>query len=84
MSTINVRVDDELKAKAQETFSDLGLDLTTGIKMYLKQVVMRQAIPFEVTLEKSEIESALEDIQSDRINRYENINELFNELDNED
>jgi len=84
MSTINVRVDDELKAKAQETFSDLGLDLTTGIKMYLKQVVMRQAIPFEITLEKSEIESALEDIKADRINRYENINDLFNELDNED
>ena len=84
MSTINIRVDDELKAKAQETFSDLGLDLTTGIKMYLKQVVMRQAIPFEVTLEKSEIESALEDIKADRINKYENINELFDELDNED
>lgn len=84
MSNISVRVDDELKTKAQETFNELGLDLSTGIKMYLKQVVLRQAIPFEVTLEKSDIELAIEDLKSGRVNQYDNLEDLFDELDNED
>ena len=83
-STINIRVEEELKAKAQETFDKLGLDLTSGIRIYLNQVVIREGIPFDVTLRKSELELAIEDIESDRVNSYKNLDELFKELDNED
>ena len=36
-STIQIRVDDELKAKADELFKDLGTDTTTAIRMFLTQ-----------------------------------------------
>lgn len=32
-STIQVRVDDELKAKSDKLFKDLGTDTTTAIRM---------------------------------------------------
>ncbi len=50
MSTanINIRTDSELKAKAQAVLSDLGLDMTTAINVFLTQVVYRQAIPFDI------------------------------------
>ena len=37
MSNINVRVDSDKKAKAQELFSSLGMDMSTAINLFLSQ-----------------------------------------------
>ena len=47
-ANINIRTDSELKAKSQMIFSDLGLDMSTAINVFLNQVVYKQAIPFEI------------------------------------
>ena len=46
-STIQVRVDDELKTKADELFRDLGTDTTTAIRMFLTQALNVNGFPFE-------------------------------------
>ena len=48
-TNINIRTDSELKAKAQVILSDLGLDMSTAINVFLNQIVYQQAIPFEIT-----------------------------------
>jgi DNA-damage-inducible protein J len=48
-ANINIRTDSELKAKAQTVLSDLGLDMSTAINIYLNQVVYTQSIPFEIS-----------------------------------
>lgn len=47
-SNINVRVDSELKAKAESLFSDLGMTMSTAIVMFLKSAVSHDGLPFEV------------------------------------
>ena len=47
-STIQVRVDDELKNKADELFKKLGTDTTSAIRMFLTQSVMNNGFPFEI------------------------------------
>ncbi|HEO3993773.1 TPA: type II toxin-antitoxin system RelB/DinJ family antitoxin [Streptococcus agalactiae] len=47
MSTVAVRVDDQLKDDATELFQSLGLDMSTAVKMFLIQSVKTQSIPFE-------------------------------------
>ena len=47
-SLINVRLDASLKKEAEELFSDLGLNMTSAISMFLRQAVRDQAIPFRV------------------------------------
>ena len=47
-STIQVRVDEELKKKADELFKDLGTDTTTAIRMFLTQAVAIKGFPFEI------------------------------------
>ena len=47
-STIQVRVDDDLKAKADELFKDLGTDTTTAIRMFLTQALAVNGFPFEI------------------------------------
>lgn len=47
----NINLDPELKKSAQELFSDLGMDLTTAVTLFLKQSVREQAIPFAIKRE---------------------------------
>ena len=47
-STIQVRVDDELKLKSDMLFKDLGTDTTTAIRMFLTQAVANNGFPFEI------------------------------------
>lgn len=45
-STIQIRVDDELKMKSDQLFKDLGTDTTTAIRMFLTQAVANNGFPF--------------------------------------
>lgn len=47
-STIQVRVDDELKIKSDELFRDLGTDTTTAIRMFLTQALVVDGFLFEI------------------------------------
>ncbi|MBQ9989977.1 MAG: type II toxin-antitoxin system RelB/DinJ family antitoxin [Lachnospiraceae bacterium] len=47
-STIQVRVDDELKKKSDLLFKDLGTDTTTAIRIFLTQAVANNGFPFEI------------------------------------
>ena len=50
-ANINVRVDSSLKQAAESLFSDLGLNMSTAITMFLKSAVSYDGIPFEVRRE---------------------------------
>ena len=47
-STIQVRVEDELKRKSDALFKDLGTDTTTAIRMFLTQAVATNGFPLEI------------------------------------
>lgn len=37
MAQINIKVDDQLKDDVSKIFAEMGIDLTSGIKIYLKK-----------------------------------------------
>ena len=47
-STIQLRVDDELKKKSDALFKDLGTDTTTAIRIFLTQALAVNGFPFEI------------------------------------
>ncbi len=53
-SVMQVRVDDELRTQAAAVYEELGLDLPTAIRMFLKRSVMVNGVPFSMTLPKQE------------------------------
>lgn len=75
MSQIAVRVDDKLKKEATEVFSELGLDMTTAVKLFLKQSVLTRSIPFELKLD-SDYEIELEDGDYIRTRNIDEYNEV--------
>jgi len=46
MVSLQIRVDEELRDQAQQIASDLGMDLTTAVRIFLKQMVNDQGLPF--------------------------------------
>lgn len=50
MESVNVtaRVDKNLKMEAETLFSDLGLNMSTAINMFLVRCVAEQGLPFDV------------------------------------
>ena len=43
-STIQIRVDDDLKNKSDQLFKDLGTDTTSAIRMFLTQAIIKHTI----------------------------------------
>lgn len=75
MSQIAVRVDDELKKEATAIFNELGLDMTTAVKLFLKQSVLTRSIPFDVKLD-SDYEIELENGDYIRTRNIDEYNEV--------
>lgn len=51
MATIQIRIDDSTKKKTKKILDELGLDFSTAIKMFFKQIAIRKGMPFEVLTE---------------------------------
>ena len=45
-TTIQIRVDKEVKRKADRTFKKMGLDMSSGVKLFLHRVIQSGSIPF--------------------------------------
>ena len=53
-----VRIDTELKAEAETLFSELGMNLTTAITVFFRQAVRENRIPFEISRDRPNRETA--------------------------
>lgn len=49
-STLNLRINPQLKHDAETVLNRLGIPMSTAIDMYLNQIVMLNAIPFSVSI----------------------------------
>ena len=67
MATVptQVRIDENLKKQASELFSQLGMDMSGAMNIFLKQCVLRGGLPFSVEQWKKQRESAKLLIQRD-------------------
>ncbi len=48
METINVRVDSNDKKNFELFCNNVGMNISTAINMYIKNVLMEQKLPFEI------------------------------------
>jgi len=46
MANLQVRIDDDLKVRAQNVAESMGLDLTQAVRMFLTQMVRVNGLPF--------------------------------------
>ena len=56
-SLLQVRVDENLKREASTIYENLGIDLSTAVRMFLKRSVLENGIPFAMKLPRTEYKS---------------------------
>ncbi len=49
-SLVQVRVDEQLKEEAAKLYEELGMDLPTAIRIFLKRSIQEKGIPFSMKL----------------------------------
>ena len=59
MAVLQVRVDDDLKNQASAIYNELGIDLSTAIRMFLKRTVLERGIPFDTKLDDVTVKGIL-------------------------
>ena len=47
-AVLQTRIDTKVKTDAENLFESLGLDITTAIRLFLKQAINQQRIPFDI------------------------------------
>lgn len=52
-TTLNLRVNPDVKKRAEKVLSQLGIPMSTAIDIYLKQISLTGGIPFSITLPKA-------------------------------
>lgn len=89
-TSTNIRIDLEVKKQAQEIFSELGLDMTTAVNIFLRQVIQYHGFPFDVRLNTPNPITIEAIDQGDRMERdpdtrrFKSVEELFADLDDEE
>ena len=64
MTTIQVRIDEKTKRQARKVFSDVGLDMSSGIKLYLTRVAKEKAIPVSLHVPNAETRRAIKEARA--------------------
>ena len=59
MAVLQIRIDDELKKQASIVYGELGIDLSTAVRMFLKKSVSIGGIPFDTTISDSTLKAIL-------------------------
>jgi len=71
-TNLSIRMDKELKEQAEILFSELGMNMTTAMNVFVRQSVRQGKIPFEIALQNPNTETIkaiheVEDMRSGRI-----------------
>ena len=84
-TSMTIRMNREVKQQAQQIFSDLGMDMTTAINVFLRQAISHKGFPFEVTLKTpnavtlAAMDAAEDD--KDMHGPFESVSNLMDALD---
>jgi DNA-damage-inducible protein J len=85
---MTMRVDENLKKSADELFSDLGMNMTTAVTIFLKQSLREQRIPFSISrdIPNDETRKAIEDTEKGiGLSRaFSSVSELMEDLNADD
>ncbi len=87
-STINTRVNKEVKEKATKVLDKLGLTMSQAITLYLNQIILTNGIPFELHVPTEKTRKAMEEalyIEShpEDFKSYSKVAELLEDYNSE-
>lgn len=90
MTNLNLRLDSDMKAQVESILNDMGLNFTTAVNIYFKQILRTGEIPFKIKVDVPNAETlkAMEEteklIRSADTKYYIGAGELFKDIEESD
>jgi DNA-damage-inducible protein J len=85
---VTIRMDKDIKEQAESLFAEMGMNLTTALNIFLRQVVRQGKIPFEISVNTPNATTiaAMQEIE-DRISgklpkHSQSVDEFISEIEN--
>lgn len=85
-TNFSVRMDSDVKKQCEALYSELGMNLTTAINVFLRQSIRAGGFPFEVRVDKPNKETIAAMLEAEKISkdpniqRYSDVEEALKEL----
>ena len=85
-TNISIRMDTDLKAKADALFGELGMNMTTAFNIFVRQSLREGRIPFDISLNQPNEETVAAMLEAERIAKdpsvkgYTDLDTLFADL----
>lgn len=84
-SILSVRMDENLKKEFDEFCSEVGLNSSVAVNLFVRTVVREKRIPFEITNQPSRssaavLRSADRDMENGKLQGYEDAAEMLKDL----
>lgn len=84
-TSMNIRMDTEVKKQAEALFSEIGMNMTTAINIFLRQSIRENGIPFELKINQPNTETIKAINEGTNIikkgkARFNNADEMFADL----
>lgn len=86
---VSIRIDADLKARAEALYDELGMSLSTAFNIFVRQSLREGGLPFQVKVERPNRETLEAMLEAQRIaadpnaKTYNNVDELFADLEKE-
>jgi addiction module RelB/DinJ family antitoxin len=91
-TSVNIKMDEEVRDQAKSLFAKMGLDMTTAVNMFLITSIREKGIPFQVTsVSQSDDETRYEEFfakklraaeEQERAGQMRSFDAFMNEVDN--
>ncbi len=80
-TSVNVRTTEETKKGAEVILNDLGLNISSAVNLFLKQVINYRGIPFDLRLPNKETLQAMDDTENNRnLTSADTVEEMFKKI----
>ncbi|MBA7642656.1 Antitoxin DinJ [subsurface metagenome] len=80
-ATINARIDEKTKTKAQAILRVLNIPMSEAISMFFRQIVLHNGIPFELKIPNELTAKTLEKAEAgEDVYEFSSVDELLEDL----
>ncbi|MFN9529485.1 MAG: type II toxin-antitoxin system RelB/DinJ family antitoxin [Pseudomonadaceae bacterium] len=81
---VRCRIEEDLKESATAVLHSCGLSVSDAMRLFLRQVVELQGLPFQVRVPSKKTIAAMNEARSGNLPRFNSIDDLMADLDADD
>lgn len=87
MTNLNLRLDTEVKSQVESILNDMGMNFTTAVNIYFKQILRTGEIPFKIKVDTPNAETLKAMEEAEKLTKlpdtkyYSSAKELFADIE---